>query len=244
MAEPLYHQTAGVLRARIADGVWKQGDRLPPEWQLCEEFGVSTITMRRAVAILVAEGLVARLQGKGTFVTSDHAIVQGPPQLTSFTEDLRQRGWEPSARVLSIETVRAEPWVSGKLGLPANAPVTVLRRLRMADGLPVALQRAHLPALQFPGLERFDFSHESLYEVLARHYGVKAGNATDIYRAGTAVGEEADLLQVPNDSAAFRVERLTTDSTGKRIELVESVIRGDRWTLVLKLAVSRQGMPR
>jgi GntR family transcriptional regulator len=244
MAEPLYHQTAGVLRARIADGIWKQGDRLPPEWQLCEEFGVSTITMRRAVAILVAEGLVARLQGKGTFVTSDHAIVQGPPQLTSFTEDLRQRGWEPSARVLSIETVRAEPWVSGKLGLPANAPVTVLRRLRMADGLPVALQWAHLPALQFPGLERFDFSHESLYEVLARHYAVKAGNATDIYRAGTAVGEEAALLEVPNDSAAFRVERLTTDSTGKRIELVESVIRGDRWTLVLKLAVSRQGMPR
>jgi GntR family transcriptional regulator len=242
MAEPLYHQTAGVLRRRIAEGVWKEGDRLPPEWQLCEEFGVSTITMRRAVAMLVAEGLVARLQGKGTFVTSDHAIVQGPPQLTSFTEDLRQRGWEPSARVLSIETVRSEDWVSTKLGLPANAPVTVLRRLRMADGLPVALQRSHLPALQFPGLEKVDFSHASLYEVLAERYGVKPGTATDIYRAGTVVEEEAPLLQVAPDSAAFLVERLTTDSTGKRIELVESVIRGDRWTLVLKLSVSRQGV--
>jgi GntR family transcriptional regulator len=239
MAEPLYHQTACVLRTRIAEGVWKQGDRLPAEWQLCEEFGVSTITMRRAVAILVAEGLVARLQGKGTFVTSDHAIVQGPPQLTSFTEDLRQRGWEPSARVVSIQTVRAEACVSGRLGLPANAPVTVLRRLRMADGLPVALQTAHLSALQFPGLERFDFSHESLYEVLARQYGVKPGNATDTYRAGKVGEEEAPLLQVETDSAAFRVERLTTDSTGRRIELVESIIRGDRWTLVLKLSVCR-----
>jgi DNA-binding GntR family transcriptional regulator len=240
MAEPLYHQTAGVLRARIAEGVWKEGDRLPPEWQLCEEFGVSTITMRRAVATLVAEGLVARLQGKGTFVTSDHAIVQGPPQLTSFTEDLRQRGWEPSARVLSVDTQRAENWVSTKLGLPTTAPVTRLRRLRMADGLPVALQTAYLSALQFPGLERFDFSHESLYEVLSRRYGVKPGTATDIYRAGKVDQDEARILEVAADSAAFRVERLTTDSTGKRIELVESVIRGDRYTVVLRLSATRQ----
>ncbi len=239
MAEPLYHQAAGVLRARIADGVWKEGDRLPPEWRLCEEFGVSTITMRRAVATLVAEGLVARLQGRGTFVTSDHAIVQGPPHLTSFTEDLRQRGWEPSARVLSIGTTHAEPWVSTRLGLPAGGRVTVLRRLRMAEGQPVAVQAAHLSALQFPGLERFDFSRESLYEVLAREYGVTPGSATDVYRAGTAGEEAAPLLQVAPESAAFRVERLTTDSTGRRIELVESVIRGDRWTLVLKLSANR-----
>src|SRR5215467_1167091 len=159
---PLYHQTAEVLRSRIVQNVWKQGDRLPSESQLCDEFGVSSITMRRAVATLVAEGLVARLQGKGTFVTSDHAIVQGPPQLTSFTEDLRQRGWQPSARVVAIETRRADASVSTKLGLPSGASVTILRRVRLANGLPVAFQNAYVPALQFPGLERFDFTHESL----------------------------------------------------------------------------------
>src|SRR5262249_35268227 len=88
-AGPLYHQTAEILRSRIVQNVWKQGDRLPSEGQLCEEFGVSSITMRRAVATLVAEGLLIRLQGKGTFVSTDHAIVHGPPQLTSFTEDMR-----------------------------------------------------------------------------------------------------------------------------------------------------------
>ncbi len=244
MAEPLYHQTAAVLRARIADGVWKEGDRLPPERQLCEEFGVSSITMRRAVGTLVAEGLVARLQGKGTFVTSDHAIVQGPPQLTSFTEDLRQRGWQPSARVIALGTGRADASVSTKLGLVEGASVTTLRRVRLANGLPVAYQNAFLPALLFPGLERFDFSHESLYEVLTRRYGVRPATATDIYRAGQVREDEAELLEVPACSAAFRVERLTSDGTGKRIELVESVIRGDRYTLVLRLSATRQGLAR
>jgi GntR family transcriptional regulator len=239
MAEPLYHQTATALRTRIADGTWKEGDRLPPEWELCEQFGVSTITMRRAVGTLVAEGLVARLQGKGTFVTSDHAIVQGPPLLTSFTEDLRQRGWVPSARVLSLQTVRADDAVATKLGLAAGAPVTVLCRVRLADGLPVAVQSAYLPALQFPKLDRFDFRHESLYEILGRHYGVKPATATDTYRAGQVDDEDAELLELAPGSAAFRGERLTTDSTGRRIELVDSVIRGDRYTLVLRLSAAR-----
>lgn len=239
MAEPLYHQTAAVLRSRIAEGVWKEGDRLPAERKLCEEFGVSTITMRRAVGTLVAEGLVARLQGKGTFVTSDHALVHGPPLLTSFTEDLRQRGWAPSARVLGIERQRAGPGVCARLGLPEGAIVTVLRRVRLADGLPLAIQTAHLPALPFPGLERFDFRRESLYDVLGRHYGVRPATATDTYRVGQVDPREAPLLDLPASCSAFRVERLTMDSTGRRIEFVESVIRGDRYALVLRLTASR-----
>src|SRR5215475_10150554 len=106
-SSPLYQQSAEALRTRLARSEWKEGDRLPSETELCEEFGVSTVTMRRAVATLVAEGLLIRLQGKGTFVSSDHAILQGPPELTSFTQDMRARGWRASARVLSFRTERA-----------------------------------------------------------------------------------------------------------------------------------------
>src|SRR5262249_33202344 len=154
----LYSQTAEVLRSRIAQNMWKQGDRLPSETQLCEEFGVSSITMRRAVATLVAEGLLVRLQGKGTFVSSDHTIVQGPPELTSFTQDMRARGWRASARVLSLRTERASGRIATKLGLSSGALVSVISRVRLADGQPVAIQTAHLPGLLFPGLETYDFS--------------------------------------------------------------------------------------
>src|SRR5215470_2448624 len=170
---PLYHQTADVLRSRVAQNVWKQGDRLPSESELCEEFGVSTVTMRRAVATLVAEGLLIRLQGKGTFVSSDHAILQGPPQLTSFTQDLQLRGWRSSARLLSLNMERAPGHVATRLGLAAGALVHVLRRVRLADERPVAIQTAYVPGLLFPGLETYDFTTASLYEVFQRDYGVK-----------------------------------------------------------------------
>jgi GntR family transcriptional regulator len=237
---PLYRQTAEVLRSRIANDVWRQGDRLPSENQLCEEFGVSSITMRRAVGTLVAEGLLVRLQGKGTFVSSDHAIVQGPPQLTSFTEDMQIRGWRSSARMVSLTTSRAADEVGTKLGLSTGALVYVITRVRLADGLPVAIQEAHIPALLFPGLERHDFRRESLYGVFEHGYGVKPANATETYKASKVAEAEAELLQVEPGSPAFRAERLTSDSSGRRIELTESVIRGDRYTLVLRLSASRR----
>lgn len=238
----LYSQTAEVLRSRIAQNVWKQGDRLPSEAQLCEEFGVSSITMRRAVATLVAEGLLVRLQGKGTFVSSDHGIVQGPPQLTSFTQDMRARGWRASARMLALRTERASGRIATKLGLSPGALVSVISRVRLADGLPVAIQTSHLPTLLFPGLERFDFGRESLYDVFERVYGVKPAHATEIYHVSKITPAEAASLEVEQGSPVFRVERVASDSTGRRIELVDSVIRGDRWTLVLRLSASRQAL--
>lgn len=239
-SSPLYQQSAEALRTRLAQSEWKEGDRLPSESELCEEFGVSTVTMRRAVATLVAEGLLIRLQGKGTFVSSDHAILQGPPQLTSFTQDLHMRGWRSTARLLSLNMERAPGHVTTKLGLAAGALVHVLRRVRLADERPVAIQTAYVPALLFPGLEAYDFTRASLYEIFQRDYGVKPANASDVYRVGKVTAEEAGLLEVETDSPAFRVARLTSDSTGRRIEMVENVIRGDRWAVVLRLTASRQ----
>ena len=238
----LYSQTAEILRSRIAHSVWKQGDRLPSESELCDEFGVSSITMRRAVATLVAEGLLVRLQGKGTFVSSDHAVIQGPPELTSFSQDMRARGWAASARVVALRTERATDRIATKLGLLSGALVSVISRVRLANGQPVAIQTAHVPALLFPGLDKHDFSRQSLYEVFERDYGVKPAHATDVYNASVITDAEAAQLQVEPGTPAFRVERMTTDSTGRRIELVDSVIRGDRWTLVLRLSASRQSV--
>lgn len=239
---PLYAQTSDSLRSRIGKA-WRLGDRLPAEPALCEEFGVSSITMRRAVATLVAEGLVVRRQGRGTYVSDDHSIVQGPPRLTSFSEDLAMRGWESEAKVLSVSSDRGRPEICMRLGLNDGARITRIERLRLANGKPVAIQVASLPSLLFPGLESHDFSRESLYEVMRAEYEARPSDALETYRASAVTAEEALLLDVPEGSAAFRAERLTQDSSGRRIEFVESVIRGDRYTLHLKLAASRQPQP-
>lgn len=237
-AGPLYSQTADALRLRISRGMWRQGDRLPSELQLCDEFGVSSITMRRAVGTLVNEGLLVRIQGKGTYVASDHAVVQGPPRLTSFTQDMERRGWRPSARLVGIDSVRAPLHIAHQLGLPEGALLISIRRVRLADDHPVAIQVAHLPSLLFPGIERFDFAAESLYGIMRREYGLEPAVATETYRASKVDEAEAELLEVEVESAALRAERLTTDSTGRRVELVESVMRGDRYTLSLRLSAS------
>lgn len=240
---PLYAQTTEALRRRIEEKVWAQGDRLPSEDQLCREFGVSSITMRRAVATLVAEGLLVRLQGRGTFVSADHSVVLGPPQLTSFTQEVERRGWASSARVLSVGVRPASPAVGSKLGVRVDAPVLTLERVRLADDSPIAIQVAYLPSLVFPGLEQYDFTHESLYAILEREYQVRPTGANDTYRAAVVDRDEAALLDVTPSSPCFRVERITSDGIGRVIELVESVIRGDRYTLALRLTLSRQGLP-
>jgi len=153
---------------------------------------------------------------------------------------MEARGWHGSARVLGLRTERATDRVATSLGLTSGAPVSIISRVRLAGGLPVAIQTAHLPALFFPGLERHDFSRESLYEVFERVYGVKPAHATEVYHAGSVGAAEAAPLEVEVGSPAFRVERVASDSTGRRIELVDSVIRGDRWTLVIRLSASRQ----
>ncbi len=236
MPDPLYLQTAESLRARIEQGIWKTGDRLPSERRLCEEFGVSSITMRRAISILVSQGLAVRLQGKGTYVSSNHAVVQAPPELTSFTEDLGQRGWGAQARVLELAAKPADAATAMKLELPEGAPIFVLRRLRLADGLPIAIQDASLPAALFPGLDKHDFTTESLYEVIGRECGIYPAAATEIYRPSLLTSEEAELLGDRAGGPTFRIERVTVDRTGRVIEVIRSTTQSDRYTLVLRLA--------
>ncbi len=234
LSAPLYAQTAEALRKRVGSE-WRVGDRIPAEPRLCEEFGVSSITMRRAVATLVAEGLLVRLQGRGTFVAADRSIVQGPPRLTSFTEDMEARGWVSTARVITIQTGKVSADVCLQLGIGEGSVVTAIERVRLADGEAVALQVAYLPAIVFPGLEQFDFARDSLYKVLKDRYDVQPAAATESYRASTAGPEEAKLLEVPPGSAVLRAERVTVDGAGHKIEYVRSVIRGDRYSLQLRL---------
>ncbi len=187
------------------------------------------------MADLVADGLLTRWQGKGTFVSTNRAIVQGPPGLTSFTDDLASRGWEPSARVLEMRTRPAGAHVGPKLGVPESALVTSLSRVRIADGVPIAIQTSHVPAVLFPGLDKLDFTHRSLYQVMEHDYGTRPARSTDMYIASKLSAKEAQLLHARTGSPALRSERVSADSTGRTLEFVESVIRGDRYTIVLNL---------
>jgi GntR family transcriptional regulator len=235
---PLYHQLKCALMEAIESGEWKLGDQLPNEGRLAENFGVSKITVRQALQELADLGYVRREQGRGTFV-SKPKVDQGPRELTSFNDEMRRHHLAPSSRVLDCHIGRARDRLAEVLELRPDEPVFVLKRLRMADGEPMGIQTANIPVTLAPGLADEDLENVSLYELLQTKYGLQPARARETYLAQPAADEAAELLGIAPRSPVFSVERVTLLSNGKPFEFVQSVMRGDRYSVVLELAANR-----
>jgi GntR family transcriptional regulator len=233
---PLYHQLKDELLRGILGGGWRPGDRLPTENDLAAKFDVSKITVRQAIRELVSLGHVQREQGRGTFVRRP-ATQQGPRELTGFTEEMRRRGMKATSRVLEQSTVPATAEVAAKLQIQPHDPVFRLCRLRLAEGDPVGLETAHLPLALVPQIAEFAFGSASLYELLHFHYNLRPFQAKETHAAIVVSDADAALLTVPRGSAGLAMERVTCLESGRPIEFVRSVMRGDRYELVLDLKV-------
>jgi len=231
---PLYHQLKSAILQAIQAGQWKADDRLPTESELVEIYHVSKITVREALRELAQMGYVRREQGRGTFVARTH-LEQGPRELTSFTEEMRRRGYGSASRVLGREIVTPTAELAAKLELAKGEQVFRLRRLRMANDQPMGVQTAYLPVRLTPGLERHNFESRSLYEILRKEYGLVPARATETHSAIVADAETAALLGIPKRSPAMTAERITFLASGRPLEVVESVMRGDQYRIVLDL---------
>jgi len=237
-AIPLYHQVKCILMEAIEAGQWQLGQQLPTENQFVEDFGVSKITIRQALQELADLGYVRREQGRGTFVAKTR-FDQGPRELTSFSEEMQRHRLKASSRVLEQYIGKAEGQIAEALELRPGEPVFVLKRLRMANGEAMGIQTAHVPAGLVSGLVNENFEHASLYEILQRRYGLQAARARESHFAALAEPVAADLLGIACGSPVLAAERVTLLSTGKPLEYVESVMRGDRYSIVLDLVGNR-----
>jgi GntR family transcriptional regulator len=195
------------------------GTPVPPERTLAEEFDTSRTTVRQALAELVVEGRLERIQGKGTFVAKPK--VAQSLQLTSYTEDMRAQGLEPASRLLEVGYVSADDDLADLLRIREGARVLRIERLRLANGEPMAIEATHLSAKRFPGLRRHLTKYSSLYSALSAEYGAarhrhRAADAAALPaldRRGQRAGGVGALdlprgpLQVPRpaDEAGVRV---------------------------------------
>jgi GntR family transcriptional regulator len=237
---PLYHQLQGVLKAEIESRKWRADEQIPNETKIAERFGVSKITVRQALQKLAEQGYIRREHGRGTFVAR-RKFDEGPRELTSFTEEMRRRDLAATSRVLGQFVWEADARVADALLLPLHSPIFVLKRVRLAGGEPMSVQTAHIPAAFVPGLEVTENS--SLYEVLQSRYHLYAARARETYFAAAAEPQAAELLGIPAGSPVFSVERVTLLPNERPFEFVQSVVRGDRYTIVLDL-VKPGGTPR
>lgn len=226
--DPLYLQVKAALLADIGAGRYGSNQRLPSERELALRFRVSRMTARQALLELAREGAIYTRVGKGTFV-AEAKIDQQLRALTSFSQDVRDRGNRPTSRVLEARVVPASPSAAAALRLLPGADVVLLTRLRLSDEMPLAIETAHLPFRLFPNLLRHDFATTSLYAVLAAEYGATLTRADQTIEAALAQPDELSLLQLTPPAAVLRLQRLTFTSDGVPAEYVLSVYRGDRY---------------
>lgn len=231
--EPLWHQAEQALRAAIADGTWPDGAQLPNEAKLSEMLGVSRITVRHALRNIEESGLLRREHGRGTFVRSS-TVIAGVRGLTSFAQEMADRGLVVGSRVLEIAEVPASEEISDALEVPVGTLVCKIRRLRAGNNLPIGLQTAYLPVDRVPGLSSTKGPLLSLYDTLRREFGIIPQEAREIYRVGSVSEDDAALLDVPPGSPVFVVRRIASDRVGP-FEFTVSTMRGDRYEIRSKL---------
>ena len=226
---PLYMQLQKVLRDAIHNRIIVPEAAIPPERDLANEFGVSRLTVRKAVDGLVHEGLITRRRGAGTFVAS--RVEKSFSKLSSFSEDMISRGRLPHSEWLSKSAGGVTPEESLSLGLSPGAQVYRFQRLRYADGQTMALENSTIPAYCLPSLEAVA---DSLYSALE-----KAGNrpvrALQRLRAMAFTADQAALLSVRPGDAGLFIERRGFLADGRAAEFTQSWYRGDAYDVVAEL---------
>ncbi len=223
-----YQRVQEALAEEIARDRRPPGSPLPPERALAEHFGVSRVTMRRALAELERIGLVARSPTGGWLVAGPR-VGEPPNQLMSFSEMAAARGLTPSARVLGATVRPATLDEAEVLGLAPGAPLFELERLRLMDGVPILVDRTRIPRSLAPGLEEVDFSTASLYAALEERYGIRPARARFAVEAVAADERLARLLELQPGGPVLRCEQVTEDEAGRTVEVCEMLYRGDRY---------------
>jgi GntR family transcriptional regulator len=216
-----------LLAEEIERGQYSPGSRLPPERALAQHFGVSRVTLRRALDELARSGIVGR-SGNGWAVVSA-AIGEPPNVLMSFSEMARSRGLRPDGRVLDRRVRPATIDEAEALGLAPGASLFELERLRSMDDVPILIDRTRIPLALAPGLDEPSFDGISLYEVLEDRYGIRPSRARFTVEAIAADERRARLLGLDPGQPVLRCQQQTEDETGRPMELCEMVYRGDRY---------------
>src|ERR1700756_5934102 len=230
----LYSRVEAVIACEIADGILKVGDQLPTEDILIARFEVSRITVRRAIQNLVGRGLVEIRRGKGTFVASPR-ITHELTELSGFVEDMHALGRKPTARVIATEVVAADATVAGHLRLTKGQRVVKIRRVRLADRIPLSFDETYLPLEIGKKIITNNLKIEPIFSLLERKYDIPLVEAEYKLDAVAAENEVAAALKVKQRSPIFRIERTTYSTGGRPVDYERLHYRGDLVQFVTRL---------
>ncbi|MFI0463216.1 GntR family transcriptional regulator [Saccharopolyspora sp. 5N102] len=216
--EPLHVQIAAVFRDDILSGQWPAHFKLPPEPALAEQLGVSRGTLRKAMAVLIEEGLLTQTRGRGTFVTTGVLEPRIAQRLHSLSEDFRAQGFALDVQVIGARLEGLQMTVQALLGAPPGTPgLKLVRIFRGAQG-PLAYLVNWVRADLCPGIEKVDFERHSLFDVLEESYGLPVTEGRRTFSADPAREDVAEALEVPAGTPVLYLEQVTYTRDGQAVE--------------------------
>ncbi len=225
---PLYHLIENSLRAIISRGDVTPGEMLPPESELARSYGVSRLTVRRALDELVRQNWLSRRHGVGTFVERPARATITASKL-SFTEQMKAVGRRPGSQLLEKILFPASPELARLLKVEQGSPLLKIARLRLADEVPILHETAFLPLDRFPGLDQVEWGPEvSLYQLLREKYRVVVTGLDHTIKPALLTGEQAGYFQVHAGLPSLISEIVAFSGDGSPIEYSLSVSNGDK----------------
>lgn len=233
---PKYYQLANILRKQIEEGMYQEQDAIPSERELELQYKLSRPTIRQAIELLVRQGYLYRIQGKGTFV-SPPKLQKGMLELTSFSEDMRSRGLKPGQRILDFGEVWPNKKVARQLGIAdENQKVLRIKRLRFGDEEPIGIQDSYLSLPEGKTITQEEITEKgSIYVILQEEFGIYPTEADETLEVTLASPEEANLLHIPEGSPLLLNERTLWSQDREAIEFVKILYRGDRYKYFVRL---------
>ena len=234
---PRYLQLRQRLNDGVDEGILKAGSSLPPEREIASITELSRVTVRKAIQNLADDGIIVQKHGSGSFVASDTPqFEQSLSRLTSFSEDMSRRGLASTSVWLERGVFMPSPDEVLTLALSADASVSRIARLRMADGKPMAIERASLSTEMLPNPLQVE---KSLYDVLDAN-GLRPVRALQKISALNLEAADAELLDVNIGEAGLRIERTSYLTDGRIVEFTQSIYRGDAYNFVAELRLAKE----
>ena len=228
----LYKTIRDDLLRAIENGSLQPDQALPSERELCQRYGTSRMTVRHAVAELESLGSVYRMQGKGTFVSASK-LIQPLMQVSGFTEDMAERGKKASSQILFAGEKKADAAIARGLRIAPGEPYILIRRLRLADGVPMAIEHTALNATLCRGILDTDLKNHSLYAALtSRGLTLKTGD--QYMEAALSDAAQARRLDIPEGAPVLLIERHVTNPEGVTVEVTYSAYRGDSYRFYIE----------
>lgn len=226
-AVPLYVQLGDILRRRIESGEWEQNSRIPSEHELNREYGLSRMTVRQVLTTLVNEGLLFRVQGKGTYVAPGKISTRSPAYM-GMRQQLEEAGYTTSTKLIEAVVETPDAIVAKQLKLDKGEQVVRIARLRSAEDDPISIHISHVPLRLAPSLIERDSASEQLCVILDREYDLVMGHVEETLESARASTSEGKLLAINPGEPLLLLRQTVSTPEGLPFEYTRILLRGDR----------------